>query len=207
MGGGGRVLTQKEQNAKYLNHYADFIKYIKHFDLDKQEIELKEESVNAAYQVLNQEIIRNLDYDNLIKIKLLKIIFESDDVDKMLKFNLKKIRWMIRNDYEIGFTLDKLENLIKRSVSNSLEYAKMIENRFKKGEKVIAESNEIKFVPKGYVYQELVLPALEYAKIIGGRFELGEEKIAKNTKYIHEYSKVVGVLPEELHNILIASCL
>jgi hypothetical protein len=207
MGGGRRVITQKEQNAEYLNDYADFIKYIKHFDLDKQEIELKEESVEAAYQVLSQEIIRNLDYDNLIKLKLLKIIFESDDVDKMLKFNLKRIRWMIRNDYEIGFTLDKLENLIKRSASNSLEYAKNIEDRFEKGEKVLAKSNEISFAPKGYTYPSLVLPALEYAKIIGGRFELGEEKIAKKTEYIHEYSKVVGMLPEELHNILIASCL
>jgi hypothetical protein len=207
MGGGRRVVTQKEQNAEYLNDYADFIKYIKHFDLDKQEIELKEESVEAAYQVLSQEIIRNLDYDNLIKLKLLKIIFESDDVDKMLKFNLKRIRWMIGNDYEIGFTLDKLENLIKRSASNSLEYAKNIGDRFEKGEKVLAKSDEIRFAPKGHSFSILCLPALEYAKIIGKRFELGEEKIAKKTEYIHEYSKVVGMLPEELHNILIASCL
>lgn len=207
MGGGGRVLTQKEQNAEYLNSYADFIKYIKHFDLDKQEIELKEESVEAAYQVLSQEIIRNLDYDNKIIIKLLKIIFESDDIDKMLKFDLKEIRWMIRNDYKIGFTLEKLENLIKRSASNSLKYAQKIEDRFEKGEKAMAKSDEIKFIPNGHVCPIIVLPALEYAKIIGGRFELGEEKIAKNTEYIHEYSKVVGMLPEELHNILIASCL
>jgi len=207
MGGGGRVLTQKEQNAKYLNHYANFIKYIKHFDLDKQEIELKEESVEAAYQVLCQEIIRNLDSSNKIKIKLLKIIFESDDAGTMLEFNLKKIRWMISRDYDIGFTLDKLENLIKNSAPHSLKYALKIEDRFEKGEKAIAESDEIKFTPNGHVCPIIVLPALEYAKIIGGRFELGEEKIAKNTEYIHEYSKVVGMLPEELHNILIASCL
>jgi hypothetical protein len=207
VGGGKRVLTQKEQNAKYLNDYANFIKYIKHFDLDKQEIELKEESVEAAYQVLCQEIIRNLDYNNKIKIKLLKIIFESDDSDTMLEFNLKKIRWMIRNDYEIGFTLEKLENLIENSASNSLKYAEKIEDRFEKGENAIAESDEIKFKPKGHVCALSVLPALEYAKIIGKRFELGERKIAKNTTYIHEYSKVVGMLPEELHNMLIASCL
>ncbi len=207
MGGGRRVLTQKEQNAEYLNCYANFIKYIKHFDLDKQEIELKEESVEAAYYVLCQEIIRNLDYDNKIKIKLLKIIFESDDVGKMMSFNLRKIRWMIRNGREIGFTLDKLENLIKNNASNSLKYAEKIKDRFEKGEKTIAKSDEINFTPKGHICSILVLPALEYAKIIGRRFELGEEKIAKNTKYIHEYSKVVGILPEELHNMLIASCL
>lgn len=207
MGGGRRVLTQKEQNAQYLKCYANFIKYIKHFDIDKQEIELKDESVEAAYYVLCQEIVRNLDYYNKIKIKLLKIIFESEDVEKMLSYNLKKIRWMIRNDYEIGFTLDKLENLIKNNASDSLEYASKIEDRFEKGEKAIAKSNEISFTPKGSISSRRVLPALEYAKIIGGRFELGEEKIAKNTKYIHEYSKVVGILPEKLHNMLIASCL
>lgn len=207
MGGGRRVLTQKEQNAEYLNCYANFIKYIKHFDIDKQEIELKEESVEAAYYVLCQEIVRNLDYDNKIKIKLLKIIFESEDVKKMLSFNLRKIRWMIRNDYEIGFTLDKLENLIKKSASNSLEYAQKIEDRFEKGEKAIAKSNEIMFTPKGRISPIPILPALEYAKIIGKRFELGEKKIAKKTEYIHEYSKVVGILSEELYNILIASCL
>ena len=207
MGGGRRVLTQKEQNAEYLNCYANFIKYIKHFDIDKQEIELKEESVDAAYYVLCQEIVRNLDYYNKIKIKLLKIIFESEDVEKMLSYNLKKIRWMIRNDYEIGFTLDKLENLIKNNASDSLEYASKIEDRFEKGEKAIAEADEIIFTPKGHICSTHVLPALEYAKIIGRRFELGEEKIAKNTKHIHEYSKVVGIPPEKLHNMLIASCL
>lgn len=207
MGGGRRVLTQKERNAEYLNCYANFIRYIKHFDLDKQEIELKEESVEAAYYVLCQEIIINLNYDNKIKIKLLKIIFESEDVEKMLSFNLRKIRWMIRNGCEIGFTLDKLENLIKNNASDSLKYALKIEDRFEKGEKAIAESNEIRFEPKGHICSRPVLPALEYAKIIGRRFELGEEKIAKNTEYIHEYSKVVGILSEELHNILIASCL
>lgn len=114
---------------------------------------------------------------------------------------------MIYNHYDIGFTLDKLENLIKNNASDSLKYAEKIKDRFEKGEKVIAEADEINFTPEGYICSILVLPALEYAKIIGRRFELGEEKIAKNTKYIHEYSKVVGILPEELHNILIASCL
>lgn len=207
MGGGRRVLTQKEQNAVYLKIYTNFIEHIKHLNLDKQEIELKEESVEVAYMLLCEEIIRNLDYHNKIKIKLHKIIFESEDVEKMLSFNLKKIRWMIRNGCEIGFALDKLENLIKKSASNSLEYAQKIEDRFEKGEKAIAESDEIRFTPKGHHFPIRVLPALEYAKIIGRRFELGEEKIAKNTEYIHEYSKVVGILPEELHNILIASCL
>lgn len=203
MGGGRIVLTQKEQNAIYLNGYSEFIKYIKHLDLDKQEIELKEESVEAACHALRQEAIRHLDYENKIKLKLLKIIFESDDVDKMLEFNLKKIRWIISRDYDIGFTLEKLENLIENSASDSLEYTQKIENKFEKGEKAIAESDEIWFKLKGHP----VLPALEYAKIIGKRFELGEEKIAKKTEYIHEYSKVVGILPEELHNILIANCL
>lgn len=207
MGGGRRVLTQKEQNAKYLNDYANFIKYIKHFDLDKQEIELKEESVEAACHALRQEAIRHLDYENKIILKLLKIIFESDDSDTMLEFNLKKIRWMISRDYDIGFTLEKLENLIENSAADSLEYTQKIENKFEKGEKAIAESDEIWFKPKGHISRTPVLPALEYAKIIGKRFELGEEKIAKKTEYIDEYSKVVGILPEELHNILIASCL
>jgi hypothetical protein len=208
MGGGRRVLTQLEQNAEYLREYSNFIKNIKHLDLEKQEIELKEESVEAANYLLSCVIIKNLSDENKIKLKLLKIIFESDDFITMLNCcNLRRIRWMIYRGYDVGFTLEKLENLIQHLAKESLIYALEIKDRFEKGEKAIAESDEIDFIPNDKVYPVTVLPSLEYAKIIKGRFELGEKKIMQKTKWIYEYSKIVGMLPEEMHNMLIASCL
>lgn len=93
--------------------------------------------------------------------------------------------------------LNKLMNILvlsKKAICKdaeiSLEYARCLGERFEKGEDAIAKDTDLSF---------------KYAfEVVKGRFEKGEESISKNTYLLYRYSELLGSLPEELHNKMIA---
>jgi|LakMenEpi03Aug12_release.lakeMendotaPanAssembly.Ray.scaffolds.fasta_scaffold363492_2 hypothetical protein len=88
------------------------------------------------------------------------------------------------------------EKAIGTDAYSSLEYAKeVLGTRFEMGEQAIANAGDP-------VY------AFEYAKqVVRGRWELGEKSISRSKKLMVKYAKeiLMGPLPEEMHNRMIAA--
>lgn len=194
MGGGGRVLTQTEQNAKYLDSYINFTKHFKHLDIIKGEIEFSDDCVlNSSFLI---SIINGFDFiknNRKILIKIEKMLLETKDVDKIINnyfygnSNYSRFR-SLRNPNSEEFLGENLwsdiENLICTDSELSYTYANLLQSRFELGEKSIAKDPKL---------------SLSYARnIIKGRFELGEKSISKKNEYIYDYAKIIGLLPNNL---------
>lgn len=85
------------------------------------------------------------------------------------------------------------EPAISKHANLSLDYAKeVVKGRFEMGEEAISKDANC---------------SIEYARhVLKDRFELGEEAISKNTNSLYTYHTVLGriALPDDLHNVMMA---
>lgn len=185
MGGGGRVLTQLEQNAMYLEEYTQFTKMFKHLDLVKGEVEFNDSSALNLVSVLLSIKFGDFKFLNNDKIllnieKMLISTMETKEIMTYFKGNHRRFR-LLRNPNSEGFLGEELWNRFEKFIANdtrlSLEYALLIGGRFELGEKSISKD---------------AYCSLEYVSLLGCRFELGEKSISEKNEYLLKYAKIIG---------------
>jgi hypothetical protein len=91
----------------------------------------------------------------------------------------------------LGERFEQGEDAIAKDAKLSFDYAqKILKGRFEKGEDAIAKDAALSF---------------HYAdKVLKGRFEKGENSMTENTFMMQQYSMLFDILPEELHNRMVA---
>ena len=122
--------------------------------------------------------------------------------------------------------LNKLMNImvlsrkaVCKDAASSYEYALALQERFEPGEDAIAKNPKLSYeyalkVLKGKfekgenaIAQEDAL-SINYAlRVLKGRFEKGEKVIASSSYILLQYASLFEILPEELHNRMIAYAL